>query len=123
MDNIISFTPSQLVAFITSIAAACAGIATIAGIIVKLVMRMKKPELEQNARIKALEEENKSRKEEIKELKLRLDEGNTKFDDIDKSNKVILRSLSALLAQSLGADATEALKDAKRELDEYLLNK
>lgn len=123
METVISFTPSQLVTFITTIAACCAGIATIVGIIIKLVMRMKRPEMEQNARIKALEDENKERKEEIKDLKAKLDEGNLKFEDIDRSNKVILRSLSALLAQSLGADATEALKEAKRELDQYLIDK
>lgn len=123
MDNVITFTPSELVAFIGTIAGVCAGIATIVGVICKVVMRLKAPEVEQNNRIKALEEENKARKEEIKDLKSRLDEGNCKFEDIDRSNKVILRSLSALLAQSLGADATEALKEAKRELDQYLIDK
>lgn len=65
MNNVISFTPAELAAFIGTIAGVCAGIATIVGIIVKLIMRLKAPEVEQNNRIKALEEENKSRKEEI----------------------------------------------------------
>ena len=65
MNNVISFTPSELVAFIGTIAGVCAGIATIVGVICKVVMRLKAPEVEQNNRIKALEEENKSRKEEI----------------------------------------------------------
>jgi len=123
MDNVISFTPSELVAFITTIAAACAGIATITGVIIKVVMRMKKPELEQNARIEALENENKARKEEIKALQEELQNGTDKFTDIEKANRVMLKALQALLAQSLGADATEALTDAKKELDKYLIEK
>lgn len=123
MDNVISFTPSELVAFITTIAAACAGIATITGVIIKVVMRMKQPELEMRASIKALEAENEARKEEIKALQEDLQNGTDKFTDIEKANRVMLKALQALLAQSLGADATEALTDAKKELDKYLIEK
>ena len=48
MDTVISFTPSQLVAFIGSIAGVCAGLATITGFVVALVKRWKAPEVEQN---------------------------------------------------------------------------
>ena len=102
MNNVISFTPSELAAFIGTIAGVCAGIATIVGIIVKVVMRLKAPEMEQNNRIKALEEENKSRKEEIEELKKRIGEGDDHFTELEKTNKVILRTLQALLNLSLG---------------------
>ena len=102
MNNVISFTPAELAAFIGTIAGVCAGIATIVGIIVKVVMRLKAPEMEQNNRIKALEEENKSRKEEIEELKKRIGEGDDHFTELEKTNKVILRTLQALLNLSLG---------------------
>ena len=94
-----------------------------ATLIFKLVNRVKAPEAEQNRRIKALEDENKEMKGEIEKLKIRLDDGNGRFEGIEKANRVILRSLQALLAQSLGADATEALKEAKTELDNYFLEK
>ena len=123
MDTVITFTPSELVAFIGTIAGVCAGIATITGFIVALVKKWKAPEVEQNRRIKALEDENKTLWEEIKRLDNRLNSGNDRFDEIEKANRVILRSLQALLAESLGADATEALKKAKNELDEYFLEK
>ena len=41
MDTTITFTPSELVAFIGTIAGVCAGIATITGFIVALVKRWK----------------------------------------------------------------------------------
>ena len=123
MDTTITFTPSELVAFIGTIAGVCAGIATIVGIIVKIIMRLKAPEVEQNNRIKALEEENKSRKEEIEELKKRIGEGDDHFTELEKTNKVILRTLQALLNLSLGVSDTEALKKVSEDLNDFILNK
>lgn len=123
MNNVISFTPAELAAFIGTIAGVCAGIATIVGIIVKVVMRLKAPEVEQNNRIKVLEEENKSRKEEIEELKKRIGEGDDHFTELEKTNKVILRTLQALLNLSLGVSDTEALKKVSEDLNDFILNK
>ena len=132
MNNVISFTPSELVAFIGTIAGVCAGIATIVGVICKVVMRLKAPEVEQNKRIKALEEENKSRKEEIEterkerqieieKLNDRLRLGNKRFDNIEESTKITLETLRALLKHALGGDESE-LKEAEKSLDNYLQN-
>ena len=123
MNNVISFTPSELVAFIGTIAGVCAGIMTIVGVICKVVMRLKAPEVEQNKRIKTLEEENKSRKEEIEELKKRIGEGDDHFTELEKTNKVILRTLQALLNLSLGVSDTEALKKVSEDLNDFILNK
>ena len=123
MNNVISFTPSELVAFIGTIAGVCAGIMTIVGVICKVVMRLKAPEVEQNKRIKVLEEENKSRKEEIEELKKRIGEGDDHFTELEKTNKVILRTLQALLNLSLGVSDTEALKKVSEDLNDFILNK
>ena len=123
MNNVISFTPAELAAFIGTIAGVCAGIATIVGIIVKIIVRLKAPEVEQNNRIKTLEEENKNRKEEIEELKKRIGEGDDHFTELEKTNKVILRTLQALLNLSLGVSDTEALKKVSEDLNDFILNK
>ncbi len=123
METVITFTPSQLVTFIGSIAAVCAALATITGFIVAIVKRWKAPEVEQNKRIKVLEEENKSRKEEIEELKKRIGEGDDQFLELEKTNKVILRTLQALLNLSLGVSDTEALKKVSEDLNDFILNK
>ena len=73
--------------------------------------------------IKALEEENKSRKEEIEELKKRIGEGDDHFTELEKTNKVILRTLQALLNLSLGVSDTEALKKVSEDLNDFILNK
>ena len=116
MDTTISFTPAELVAFITAIAGACAGIATIVGIIIKIVMKFKAPEVEQNRRIEALEKK-------VDELEKERKCDNAELLEIKKTDKVILKCLQALLAESLGGNATEALNEAKKELDNYFLEK
>ena len=127
METTISFTPSELVAFIGTIAGVCAGIATITGFIVALVKKWKAPEVEQNRRIKALEDENKEMRAEINLLKESRNADkqseNEKFNEIDKSVKVLLKCMQALLAESLGDNDTEAIRDAKKDLDKYLLEK
>lgn len=123
METVISFTPAQLVGFITAIGGAVAAIGTMAAMIFKLFKKIKQPEIEQNERIKALEEENKARKEEIVRLNERLETGDNNFKDLEKTNKIILRSLQALLRHSLGTAEPEALKVTMKELDNYLVEK
>ncbi len=119
METVISFTPAQLVGFITAIGGAVAAIGTMGAMIFKLFKKIKQPEIEQNEKIKALEEENRARKEEIKELNKRLETGDNNFEELKNTNKIILRSLQALLRHSLGIDDSEALKTAMLKLDDF----
>ena len=127
METTIVFTPAQLVAFIGAVCGFIASIGAAVAIIAKFITKIKAPEQEQNRRIKVLEEENKEIKAELKLLKecRKTDKQNEneRFNEIEKADRVILQALQALLADSLGADATKALHDAKEELDKYLREK
>ena len=116
MDNVITFTPAELVAFIGTVAGVCAGLATITGFIVAAVKKLRAPEVEQNRRIEALEKK-------VDELEKARNVDNNELAEIKKTDKVILKCLQALLAESLGGNATEALNEAKKELDNYFLEK
>lgn len=123
MDKVISFTPSELMGFITTICACCAGIATLVGIIVKLVMRMKKPEIEQNKRIKQLEDDVKQIKEQNKLFAEYFTNDDKRFKEIEKSNKAILATLRALLKHAINGNDKEQLKKAEADLDVFLIEK
>ena len=123
MDNTITFTPAELVGFITAIGGAIVTIGAVATIIFKLVNRIKAPELEQNRRLDALEEAKKAQEDEIKEIKSRLDTGDDKFNEFNETQKMILRGLQALLRYSLGSESAEALRKTASDLDDYLLEK
>lgn len=130
MDNVISFTPAELVAFIGALFAFIASIGAGVAVIAKLITKIRKPELEQNRRIEALEKANKERKSEIEterqerkadveKLNNRLESGNKRFDNIESSTQITLETLRALLKHALGGDESE-LKEAEKSLDNYL---
>ena len=116
MDNVISFTPAELVGFIGSIAGVCAGLATIVGFIVAIVKKAKAPEVEQNRRITELEKK-------VEELEKRIGDGNNRFERIEETNIAILSTLRALLKHAINGNDIKALKEADKELDNFLITK
>lgn len=134
METLITFTPAQLVAFIGAVCGFIASIGAAVAVIVKMITKIKAPELKQNQRLDDLEKSDEARKKEISELRkemkaelekrdTRLNTGDERFEKFEESNKTIMRGLQALLNQSLGIKDTEALKKASEELSEFLLNK
>lgn len=134
MDTVISLTPAQLFEYITAIGTAIVTCGAVITLFIKLINRLKVPETEQNQKIKALEEENKARKEEIEaerkarkeeyeRLNIRLKTGDNNFKELEKTQKITLRSLQALIRHSLGIDDPGALKVMMKELDDFLTEK
>ena len=122
MDNVISFTPNQLVGFITTICACCAGVATLVGIIIKIVMRMKKPEIEQNERLTACENRLTAIEQQNKIFTQYFINDNNRFNAIENSTKAILGTLRALLKHAINGNDKEQLIKADSNLDDFLIN-
>ena len=110
--------------------AICAGIITISGaitVIIKVVHKLKQPEVDQNKKITELEKE-------IAKINARLEKGDRRFDaDCEKmeklettmkaTNKIIIESLQALTTHALDSTNIEPLKVAKNALNDYLIGK
>ena len=116
METTITFTPAQLVAFIGAVCGFIASIGAAVAIIAKFITKIKAPEQEQNRRIKVLEEK-------VESLEKRNNDSDDHFEQLENTNKVILRTLQALLNLSLGVSDAEALKKVSEDLNDYLLNK
>ena len=134
MDTVISFTPSELIAFITAIGGAIVTIGAVTTLIFKLFNRVKAPEIKQNERLDALEKKYDALSKDLKEQKRQRDETITQFmqyftnDDnrfkaIERSNKVTQNALLALLKHALNGNDLQALKDAEKSLEAYLIEK
>ena len=127
MEQPIMLTPHDIVNIILAI---CGAIITISGaiaIIVKAVDKAKEPNKKQDERIGALEEE-------VAKINDRLQQGNIRFETdaermekleaaMKETNKVIIESLQALTAHAIDGNNTQELKDAKKRLDDYLINR
>lgn len=107
---------------------------TVINIVDKLMQfhaRSQEPDRIQNERIEKLEEDVSLLGRKITDQFQKYDEYFSKdrqrLDDIEmttrKANTVIIKSLQALTANALDGNNVEALRESKRELDDYLLTR
>lgn len=123
MDNVISFTPAQLIALILSVCAAIVTISAAIGVIAKALDKAKAPEKEQNERLDAHEKRLNALDEIVVKFREYFDNDDKRFKAIEKSNKITQSALLALLKHSLNGNDTESLKKAEKSLEEFLIEK
>lgn len=119
MDTIIQFTPAQLIA----IAGAIITISTAIGVLINLVTKLREPERKQDERIKACEDRLDKFDGIIEKFQGYFDNDDKRLRAIDEGNKITQTALLALLKHALNGNDTKALKDAEKNLEEYLINK
>ena len=123
MDNVISFTPAQLIALILAVCGAIVTISAAIGVIAKALDKAKAPELKQNERLDAHEKRLNALDEIIVKFREYFDNDDRRFKEIEKSNKITQSALLALLKHSINGNDTESLKEARKNLEEYLIEK
>ena len=112
MDTVIQFTPAQLI----GIAGAIITISTAIGLLINFISKLREPEKKQDERIKACEER-------LDKIEGMLVEDDKRLMAIDEGNKITQTALLALLKHALNGNETKALKDAEKDLENYLINK
>lgn len=123
METVISFTPAQFIALVLGICGAIVTISAAIGIIAKLLDKVKEPEKEQNERLDDHEKRLNNHDEIIEKFKEYFGNDDRRFKEIEQSNKITQSALLALLKHSLNGNDTESLKDAEKNLEEYLIQK
>ena len=104
MDNVISFTPSELVGFITAIGGAIVTIGAVITLIFKLVNKAKAPEIKQNERLDLLEKRVDAQDETIELFRQYFTNDDNRFKAIEKSNKITQGAILALLKHALNGN-------------------
>ena len=123
MDNVIQFTPAQLIALILSVCAAIVTISAAIGVIAKALDKARAPEKEQNERLDAHEKRLNALDEIVVKFREYFDNDDKRFKAIEKSNKITQNALLALLKHSINGNDIESLKEAEKSLEEYLIEK
>ena len=127
MDHAFTVTPQELWNIVLAICGAIITISAAIAVVIKAIDRAKEPNKKQDDRLTALEEQ-------VKAINDRLQLGNKRFEsdagrvdsiesNMKASNKVIIESLQALTSHAIDGNNIQELKDAKKGLDEYLINK
>lgn len=116
MNEVMTLTLGELVG---GFLAVCTAISCIAGAvvwIVKGVRAAKAPNQKQDARLSALEARVAKHDEYFEKDKQRL-------ESIEDGNRVTQRAILALLAHGIDGNEVEAMKSAKKELQDYLIKR
>lgn len=123
MDNIITFTPAQLITLVLAVCGAIVTISAAIGVIAKALDKARAPEKEQNERLDAHEKRLNAHDEIIERFKEYFDNDDRRFKEIEKSNKITQSALLALLKHSINGEDITSLKEAEKSLEEYLIEK
>lgn len=119
METVIQFTPAQLIA----LAAAIITIASAVGVIINLITKIKEPETKQNERISHCEERLNKMDVIIEKFQGYFSNDDRRFKEIEEGNKITQTALLALLKHSINGNDTKALKEAEKNLEDYLINR
>ena len=119
MDTVIQFTPAQLIV----LAGAIITISSAIGVLINLISKLREPEKKQDDRIKACEDRLDKFDGIIEKFQGYFDNDDKRLKAIDEGNKITQTALLALLKHALNGNDTKALKDAEKNLEEYLINK
>ena len=123
MDNVISFTPAQLIAVIIAICGAIVTISAAIGVITKALEKIKEPETAQNKRLELIEIKLETHDKILEKYQEFFTNDDNRFKSIERSNKVTQNALLALLKHALNGNDIDALKDAEKSLEAYLIEK
>lgn len=123
MDNAISFTPAQLIALILGICGAIVTISAAIGVISKVLEKARAPETEQNNRLDTIDRRLDDIDKTIATFREYFTNDDNRFKAIERSNKITQTALLALLKHSLNGNDIDALKEAEKSLEEYLIDK
>ena len=123
MDNTITFTPAELITLIIGICGAIVTIGAAIGVIAKFLDKAKAPETVQNNRLDKIDKRLDDIDNTIAKFREYFTNDDNRFKIIEKSNKITQTALLALLKHSLNGNDVDALKEAEKSLEEYLIDK
>lgn len=123
MNNTITFTPAELISIILGICAAIVTISAAIGVITKVLDKAKAPEVEQNNRLDTIDRRLDDIDKTIATFREYFTNDDNRFKAIERSNKITQTALLALLKHSLNGNDIDALKEAEKSLEEYLIDK
>ena len=105
-------TLNTLVTLCSSFTCICIAV----GWVIKIVAGLRQPEVNQNARIEALEND-------IAEIRSCLGNDNNRIRSMEHGNRIILESLQALINHAIDGNNTEELRAKSKDLNTYLYDK
>lgn len=111
----ISFTPAQLFAGFLALCSAIVCIAGALSAITNAANKAKEPETKQNERITKLEDR-------VAKHDAMFAKDNVRLESIEEGNRTTQKAILALLSHGIDGNEINALKEAKKDLENYLIS-
>lgn len=111
-----TFTITELWQFFLAFLASIITMGGAGAVIYKVYNYFKKPTTERDSTLNEVKNELKSHAE-------KLDNDNRRLKELEDGNKVIMRSMLALMSHAIDGNHTDELRKARDDMQEYLLGK
>lgn len=108
--------PPEIISAISTWITIILQVASVVTLVYALAKFANKPNVSQNERLAKLEEWQSK-------VIIRLTEGDEHMSELDESNRVTQKALLAMLSHEISGNDIEKLKEARRELETYLIQK
>lgn len=122
-EIVISCNLAQLFTALGSIAAGIVAIGGAWAVVNRFINKMKKPQTDQDKRLDDHEKWLKLHDKKLEEYEIFFKNDKKRIDQIEEGNRITQQALLALLSHALDGNQIEPLKDAKSELEKYLIKK
>lgn len=123
METVISFTPTQLIALVLGVCGFIVTTSAAIGVIIKFIDKVKAPEKAQDKRLELIEMKLDNHDKILEKYQEFFTNDDNRFKSIERSNKVTQNALLALLKHALNGNDVDALKEAEKGLEAYLIEK
>lgn len=127
MNEPIMLSPNDLFNMFMVLCGAIITVSSAITVILNLIKKSREPEHNQDERIKKLEIEVEKINDRLQLDSIRFETDSERVTKLENSmrqtNKVIIEGLQALTAHAIDGNNFEELKEAKKKLDEYLVDR
>lgn len=119
----IQFNIGEAWAIILSICGGIVTIAAVVSIVIRIVMFLRRPELKQNNRLDSLTERVDKIEAQNEMFMGYFRNDKERIELLERGNQVIQQALLALLAHGIDGNDVKSLKEAKSELEKFLIKR
>lgn len=123
MDHPITFTPQDAANVVVWVCGAICAVAAAAGVIAKVIERLKKPNQSQDERLDAHERRLSAIDRKFDDYDRFFGNDKKRIDIIEEGNRVTQQALLALLSHAINGNDMDALKTAETALRDYLVKR
>ena len=123
MSKSITFTPQEVYTIIMAVCGLITAVAAAVAVIIKAISKAKAPDAARDQRLDAQEIRLDQQDEKMKEYDKHFAMDKRRIDLIEEGSKKTQQGILALMSHAINGNDVEKLKEARDDLEKYLVNR